>query len=95
MSKEKLAYKNKLLDAISYSRLNKGHLNTWDIIYVFQHLSLGRELPSHIKTKIETITNLIKQTKWTRPILRIGSELQTEILNPKTGKWEPYKPTQE
>lgn len=86
------ATKQDLLNTISYSRLHKGYLTDWDIMLVHQHINLGKELPQHIKEKIETIINLINQTKWERPILRIGTELQTEVFNKKTGAWEKYIP---
>lgn len=91
MNKDRLKYKDKLLDAISYSRENKGHLTTGEIILIHQHLNLDKSLTASAKNKINEISELIEQIKWERPITRYNSEYQTQKLNTKTGLWQIVK----
>lgn len=91
MTKEQLKYKNKLLDAISYSRANEGCLTTAEIILIHQHLNLDKSLTATIKNKINQIQQLIEQLKWERTITRYNSEYQLEKFNTKIGTWQIVK----
>lgn len=91
MKKEQLKYRNRLLNAISFSRENKGYLTTEQIILVHQHLNLKKTLTASVKNKIEQIEKQIKQTGWKRPITRYNSEYQVEKLNKETGTWQIVK----
>jgi len=91
MNREQLTYKNKLLDAISFSRENQGYLTTVEIILIHQHLNLNKSLTASVKNKINKVSELIECLEWERPITRYNSEYQTEQLNTKTGLWKIVK----
>jgi CII-binding regulator of phage lambda lysogenization HflD len=91
MNKKQLTYKNKLLDAISFSRENEGYLTTVEIILIHQHLNLDKSLTATVKNKINQIQQLTEQLEWERPVTRYNSEYQIEKLNTKTGLWQIVK----
>jgi len=88
---QKLIEKNKLLDVISYSRRNKGHLTTAEIILLHQYMQRGLELSNKVKQKINRVKTIIELENWKRPITRFNSEIQIEQLNQDTGSWQIVK----
>ena len=91
MNNEQPYEKDKLIDAIGFSKENRGFLTAIEMILIHQHINLNKPLKQSIKDKINKILQLIEQLEWERPITRYNSECQIEKLNKKTGKWEIVK----